>query len=179
MAESPPKPHVVQRQKPVAEPPPKKVVEARPTCKLDKNELLGLVGNMRTPTADPDAEPEVEVVASTDAASPASKPTATTPSAPVEKKIVRTVARRRTPVVGMAPLNAEPAPAPVAAKPAAQPADGYVDLFAEGSEPSIDPVHADRTSDPSLDIDGAGRAMATWHGTGESGSWEVMTNRFE
>ena len=48
------------------------------------------------------------------------------------------------------------------------------------SEPEpIDPVHADRTSDPSLDIDGAGRAMATWHGTGESGSWEVMTNRFE
>jgi hypothetical protein len=43
----------------------------------------------------------------------------------------------------------------------------------------IDPVHADRTSDPSIDIDADGRATATWHETGASGSWEVMTNRFE
>lgn len=48
-----------------------------------------------------------------------------------------------------------------------------------GEPESIDAVHANRTSDPSIDIDGEGRALATWHGTGESGSWEVMTNRFE
>jgi hypothetical protein len=44
---------------------------------------------------------------------------------------------------------------------------------------AVDPVHADRTSDPSLDIDAQGRAIAAWHEIGESGSWEVMTNRFE
>jgi hypothetical protein len=48
-----------------------------------------------------------------------------------------------------------------------------------GEPESIDPVHADRASDPSIDVDAEGRAVATWHGTGESGSWEVMTNRFE
>ena len=43
----------------------------------------------------------------------------------------------------------------------------------------IDPVHADRTSEPNIDIDAQGRATATWHETGASGSWEVMTNRFQ
>jgi hypothetical protein len=44
---------------------------------------------------------------------------------------------------------------------------------------AIDPVHADRASDPQIDIDGEGRAIATWYEIGASGSWEVMTNRFE
>jgi hypothetical protein len=48
-----------------------------------------------------------------------------------------------------------------------------------GEPESIDPAHADRTSDPSIDVDAEGRAIATWHGIGESSSWEVMTNRFE
>lgn len=60
----------------------------------------------------------------------------------------------------------------------------YVSRFDAGTrswgEPeSIDPVHADRTSDPSIDVDAEGRAVASWHGIGESGSWEVITNRFE
>ncbi len=44
---------------------------------------------------------------------------------------------------------------------------------------AIDPVHADRTSAPDIDIDAEGRGFATWHEIGASGSWEVMTNRFE
>jgi hypothetical protein len=48
-----------------------------------------------------------------------------------------------------------------------------------GGRESIDPVHADRASHPSIDIDAEGRATATWHAIGASRSWEVMTNRFE
>jgi hypothetical protein len=44
---------------------------------------------------------------------------------------------------------------------------------------AIDPVHADRTSAPNIDMDAEGRAFAAWHEIGTSGSWEVMTNRFE
>lgn len=148
MADSP-KPHIVQRR-PVAsatpaEPAPaKKPVEARPTCKLDRNELLGLVGNMRIPTSDPDAEPDVEIGAASESSIPLSKPSKS--PVVIEKKIVRTVARKRTPAVGMTPLSAAPAPQPakpVEPKPAAT--DEFVDLFAEGSDPTID-VNASSTT---------------------------------
>lgn len=131
-----PKPHTVPR-KPAGDVAPKRVVEARPTSKLDKNELLGLVGNMRMPAApavvpyDADAEVEIEKTDSAD-----TTPVPSRSVANVEKRVVRTVARR-TPIAGMAPIQVEPVAAPaVAPKPAAT--DEYIDLFAEGSDHSID-----------------------------------------
>ena len=44
---------------------------------------------------------------------------------------------------------------------------------------AVDPVYAERTGNPNIDMDAEGRAIATWHAIGDSGSWEVMTNRFE
>lgn len=131
-----PKPHTVPR-KPAGEVAPKRVVEARPTSKLDKNELLGLVGTMRMPAApavvpyDADAEVEIEKTDSVDTTPVPSKPVAN-----VEKRIVRTVARR-TPIAGMAPIHVEPVVAPAVA-PKLAASDEYIDLFAEGSDHSID-----------------------------------------
>lgn len=146
MAE-PPKPHTVPRKRTGEAVATKKPVEARPTSKLDKNELLGLVGTMRTPVVPAvvpyDADAEVEIEKTTDPAPPVPSRAV----ANVEKRVVRTVARR-TPIAGMAPIKVEPvAPPPVAPKPAA---DEYVDLFAEGSDHSIDvgPVAAPAVVEP-------------------------------
>jgi hypothetical protein len=128
-------PHVVARA------PKRREIQARPTCELDRNELLGLV---RSSTAEPvprskretDLDVSVEVISTTET-TPAPMPKART------VRVVQTV-RRATKI---APLRVAPTGTDVsipAAPPIADSSDSFADMFAEtlGAEPVATPnVH--------------------------------------
>jgi len=150
-------PHLVARApKGVAEgAPAKREVEARPTCKLDKNELLGLVKSSGTADAVPrrskrhtDLDVSVEVITHSD-----SQPVPVLKYAkPRTNRVVQTVRRADVGMSPMAPLRVAPTGTDVAmpTTPARSPAkvapndsaDPFADMFAEtlGATPTPTPT---------------------------------------
>jgi hypothetical protein len=147
-------PHVVARAPKGEEAPAKREVEARPTCKLDKNELLGLVVKS-SGTAEPvarrskrhtDLDVSVEVVTHSDSA-PILKY-----AKPRSNRVVQTVRRADVGMSEMAPLRVAPTGTDVSmpTTPARSPAkvtandsaDPFADMFAEtlGATPTPTPT---------------------------------------